>query len=202
MKIIITILLFALILAANACVDVASNNQAANSGGQKAAGEKSSIKEDIAGSSAASETAVNSGNAESANGKNLSPDKLVEDLYDQQDNENSPFFQDTKRELVDRYFAKNLADMIWKDSVESKGEAGALDFDPLYNAQDTEIADFNVAKPEINGEKAIVAVTFTNFGEGQTIKYLLAKENDSWKIEDIDYGENSTLVKIYKDADK
>lgn len=202
MKIIITILLFTLVFAMNACVDVASNNQAANGGGQMAAGEKSAMKDDAAENSPIPETTVNSNNAEAATGKNLSPDQLVEDLYNQQDNENSPFFQDKNRALVDKYFAKNLADMIWKDSVESKDEAGVLEFDPLYNAQDTEIADFAVGKPEINGEKATVVVTFTNFGEGQTVKYLLAKENDAWKIEDIDYGENSTLVKVYKDANK
>src|SRR5436190_22536078 len=51
----------------------------------------------------------------------------------------SPFSQTKNRALVDKYFTKELADMIWKDAITSKGEVGAIDGDPLYNAQDMKI---------------------------------------------------------------
>lgn len=193
----ITLLLFAILFASVSCTTrVGKNNQEAN-GDTKS----TTTVEDQSDKADNPQAESNSAENSAADKDPKSPDGLVEDLYKQSDNENSPFFQDTKRELVDKYFVKSLADMIWKDSVESKDEVGALDFDPLYNAQDTEIAELKVGTAEIKAEKATVNVTFLNFGEEQTIKYLLAKENGDWKIEDIDYGED-TLVKVFKEEPK
>ena len=69
--------------------------------------------------------------------RKLSPKALVADLYRQHNQKHSPFFQTRSRARVDQYFTKLLADLIWKDAHGSKGEVGALDGDPLYNAQDT-----------------------------------------------------------------
>ncbi len=123
---------------------------------------------------------------------------LVADLYKQHDARKSPFFQTKNRALVDKYFEKNLADLIWKDANDSAGEVGALGFDPLYNAQDTNIRNFSVAAPKINGDKATVAASFENFKENQTVNYSLARENSNWKISDINYGGGSTLLGVFK----
>lgn len=204
-------LIFALLgafflISISACTDIASNNEAANGGAatkdSSAAREENASGENSAEAVTPPEATPEANAANSGvgpNGKKLSPEKLVEELYNQHDNENSPFFQAQDRAKVERYFAANLAALIWKDSNESKNEVGALDFDPLYNAQDTEIAEFNIGAPEISGEKASVVVTFTNFGERQTLKYSLVSENGAWKIADIDYGENSTLVKVFRE---
>lgn len=126
------------------------------------------------------------------------PDALVTDLYKQHDAKKSPFFQTKDRALVDKYFVKATADMIWKDANDSKGEVGALDGDPLYNAQDTEIKNFKVESTEIKGEKAEVPVTFENFGKKNKFTYAFVKEGADWKIEDIKYDDGSSLVKILK----
>ena len=126
------------------------------------------------------------------------PDALVSDLYRQHDAKNSPFYQTKDRALVDKYFAKSTADIIWKDAVDSKGEVGALGADPLYNAQDTEIKNFKVNQAEMKGDKAEVPVTFENFGKKQTFTYALVKESGNWKIEDIKYDDGYSLVKILK----
>jgi len=132
----------------------------------------------------------------------VAPEALVADLYKQHDAEKSPFFQSKDRALVDKYFAKTLADLIWKDATRSdqENEMGALDADPLYNAQDTEIKNFKVGAANIKGDKADVPVTFENFGKKQTIKFSLVMEKGSWKIADINYGEAGTLVKWLKDS--
>ncbi|MGI8670598.1 MAG: DUF3828 domain-containing protein [Aridibacter sp.] len=202
MKIIAKLLFFALISATVSCTDVASNNKIANGDVQSVSNGNSALDENSnkpAATAENSETAENESSAAKFN-ENL-PGGLIESLYKNHDNENSPFFQDKKRDLVDKFFGKSLADMIWKDAIESKGEAGALDFDPLYNAQDTEISEFKIGTAEIKDEKATVPVTFINFGEKQTIKYMLAKENGGWKIENIDYGEDN-LVKIFEENSK
>jgi len=132
-------------------------------------------------------------------GQTTSPSALVTDLYRQHDAQKSPFFQDKSRALVDKYFTKATADLIWKDSTTSSGEVGALDGDPLYDAQDTEIKKFLVGKASIAGTKATVPVTFTNFGQKKTVTFALVKEGGKWKIDDISYGADYTLVSMLQE---
>jgi hypothetical protein len=128
----------------------------------------------------------------------VKPGALVADLYKQHDAKKSPFFQSKSRARVDKYFKKTTADLIWKDATRknAQDEVGALDGDPLYNAQDMEIKNFKIgaAKIDIKGSNAQVPVTFTNFGKKQTIKFYLVIEKGVWKIQDIDYGDGQTLV--------
>ena len=127
------------------------------------------------------------------------PEAFVADLYKQHDAEKSPFFQTKNRALVDKYFTKTTADMIWKDAVDSKGEVGALGADPLYNAQDTEIKNFKVGQADIKVNKAEVPVNFLNFGKKEQVIFALVKEKDVWKIEDIKYSEGFSLVSLLKE---
>lgn len=138
-----------------------------------------------------------SGGAES---QNAAAEALVADLYKQHDGKKSPFFQTKNRALVDKYFTKTLADLIWKDANASKGEVGAIDGDPLYNAQDVEIKNFAVGRADVKGDSATVPVTFTNYGNKQTINFALKQVSGSWKIDDIKYGNDDSLMKWLKDS--
>lgn len=131
----------------------------------------------------------------------ITPDALVRDLYKQHDADKSPFFQTKDRALVDKYFDKTLADIIWKEAKEPKDGEGALGADPLYNAQDTDIKNLAVGDPKITGDQAEVIITFTNFKEKQRFVYTLVNQNDQWKISDIKYGEY-TLKGIYEEYNK
>lgn len=129
-----------------------------------------------------------------------SPEALVADLYKQHDAKRSPFFQNKNRALVDKYFTKATADLIWKDATTRGNEVGALGADPLYDAQDTDIKKFNVGKAALNGEKAAVTVTFENFGEKKIIAFALVTEAGKWKIDDISYnGGEYTLAGMLRD---
>lgn len=130
----------------------------------------------------------------------MAPEALVAELYKVHDAKRSPFFQTKDRARVDKYFTKTLADLIWKDATSSKGEVGAIDGDPLYNAQDMEIKNFAIGKGVVKGDSATVAVTFTNFGDKKTITYALKQVNAAWKIDDIKYGEGDSLMKWLKDT--
>jgi hypothetical protein len=125
--------------------------------------------------------------------KKPSPDAVVANLY-KQHKKRSPFFQTRSRALLDEFFEKNLANLIWKDAVTSKGEVGALDFDPLYNAQDTDIKNFVIHKPAYREGKAEVLVSFENFGEKQRILFDLVSQKTGWKIANINYGKGSNLL--------
>src|SRR3979409_1855758 len=94
-----------------------------------------------------------------------SPDALVKALYWQHDHKHSPFFQTRSRALLYKYFEKSLADMIWKDAVSSKGEVGALDGDPPYDAQDMEIKKCAIGNPSYADGKSKVNITFEKFGQ-------------------------------------
>jgi hypothetical protein len=123
----------------------------------------------------------------------LSPNALVADLYRVHNAKHSPFFQTRSRALLYKYFAESLADMIWKDAVTAKGEVGALDGDPLYDAQDTEIKKFAIGKPRYENGQAKVSVTFENFGKPRSFVFTLVNGRTGWKINDIEYGEGRSL---------
>jgi hypothetical protein len=133
----------------------------------------------------------------------ITPDAIVKGLYAAQKADSSPFFQTKSRALVDKYFTKDFADLIWKDAVSAQGEVGAIGFDPLYNAQDTEITGFKIGKPmygEGNLDVADVPVTFKNMGKDETILFRLERNSRKvWKIGDIHYPSNPESSSSLKD---
>ena len=135
------------------------------------------------------------------------PDALVRSLYAAHKNRRTdPLFQMKNRTLLEKYFAKDLAGLLWKDAKTSaeKNEVGALDGDPLYNAQDMKITAFRIKAPEYgegNRELADVPVTFKNFGKEQTVLFRVERDSrKAWRITDIFYPGNdassSSLRKI------
>src|SRR5437879_1081787 len=131
-------------------------------------------------------TSVSSGaHAQTQRNIKLSPGALVADLYKAHRRKRSPFFQTRSRALLYKYFEKSLADLIWKDAVSSKGEVGAIDGDPLYDAQDMEITKFAIGTPSYADGKATVKVTFENFGQPKSFVFILANGRAGWRINDI-----------------
>lgn len=126
----------------------------------------------------------------------MTPEQTVDALYKQHKKE-SPFFQNKSRALVDRYFDKELADLIW-NMPNSPDEVGPLDGDPLYNAQDMEIKSFVIHQATVKNGMATVLVTFTNFGKKQEVKFLLASRPAGWNITNIKYDDGTDLIGILK----
>lgn len=125
------------------------------------------------------------------------PEQIVKNLYAAQKAATGVFFQHKSRAAVDRFFEKSFADLIWKDTEVAKGEVGAIDFDPLYNAQDTRVAAFKIGAPEYgegNADLADVPVTFVNMGKAETVLFRFERAaggGKAWKISDIFYPSNS-----------
>lgn len=140
-------------------------------------------------------------NLQAADKAATTPDALVAELYKSEKKKASPFFQDQNRALVDHYFTKELADLIWKDTIDSKGEVGAIDGDPLYDAQDMEIKQLVIHPAKVEGGKATVLVTFTNFDAKKSITFHCVQKDGVWKISDIQYPEWA-LLKLLKDSVK
>jgi hypothetical protein len=129
-----------------------------------------------------------------------SPEALVADLYRAEKEKRSPFFQTRRRALLDKYFERDLSDLIWHDAVNSKGEVGVIDGDPLYDAQDMEIKNLLINKPRYEAAQALVDVTFENFGQKKTVTFAVVKSAAGWRIHDIIYGEGRTLRSEFKEG--
>jgi hypothetical protein len=126
-----------------------------------------------------------------------SPDAVVRELYRVHRNGYGRVFVKEGRKLQQRFFDANLAGLIWKDLTETpRDEVGRLDFDPLYNAQDTHITRFQIGAPALEGDHATVQVTFDNYDRKENLKFSMVKTATGWKISNIDYGEGFNLLKI------
>lgn len=123
------------------------------------------------------------------------PRAVVVNLY-KQHKQRSPFFQTRSRVLLDKYFVRSLADLLWQDARSSGGEVGALDGDPLFNAQDMEIKKFAIQEAAVRGGEATVPVSFENFGAKHQIVFRLTAGRAGWKIADITYDDGATLLGI------
>lgn len=127
--------------------------------------------------------------------RRTSPDKFVANLY-QQHKMRSPFFQTRSRALLDRYFDKTLANLILQDAIRSRGEVGAIDGDPLFNAQDMEIKKFEIHQPVYREGMADVVVSFENFGQKKEITFILAPRRNDWRVTNIKYDDGADLLGI------
>ena len=129
----------------------------------------------------------------------LIPDALLRDLYKVHARKNSGILSDKSRKQLDKYFDRNLANLIWKDLTTHRNEIGVIDFDIFYNTQDPLIKNVSVGQPKINGARATVSVSFYNSGAKETIVYTLVKQNGAWKISDIKYRNGDTLLKYFRE---
>lgn len=126
-----------------------------------------------------------------------SPDGVVKSLYTAHKNGRGNIFTKQSKEILHKFFDQKLADLIWKElNHQPEDEVGNLDFDPLYNAQDIQISKFKIGKPKVAGNKATVLVTFDNGGRHNLLTFPLIKTGAGWKIQNINYEDGSTLIKI------
>ncbi len=125
------------------------------------------------------------------------PASVVRELYKVHRNGDGHVFGKQGRRQQQKFFDAKLAALLWKDLNETpEGELGRIDFDPLYNAQDTQIKNFGVGAGTVKGDAANVPVTFVNFDRRVKIDFRLVREKGVWKISNIVYGGGSDLVKI------
>jgi hypothetical protein len=132
------------------------------------------------------------------------PEAVLKDLYRVHDQnikgggESTRIISGENRTLLDRYFDKNLAGLIWKDLTTHKNEIGVIDFDVFYDTQDPNIKNLSIGPAKIDGSRASVPVSFTNSGAKYSINYRLVEENGAWKIADIKY-KGGTLLEYFKE---
>lgn len=134
------------------------------------------------------------------------PDAIIRDLYKLHDQDlktdKDRILNGKSRTVLDKYFDKTLANLMWKDLTTHKDEVGVLDFDPLYNAQDFDIKKLVIGQPKTSSNKATVVVAFENSGRKDRLTYSLAQQNSVWKISNITYTDGTSLLKYFQDDAK
>ena len=136
--------------------------------------------------------------------KTIAPNVVVRNLYAVHKAGRSPFFQTKSRVLLDKTFTRYLADLIWKDALDSKGEVGAISFDPLYGSQDPQITNFRIMETGWGGDskfgpddEAVVQVTFKDSGKERMVSYQFKQGKDkNWRIYDVHYRGDGDQVKL------
>ena len=133
------------------------------------------------------------------------PDVILKNLYKAHDAQKGPFADRENRKLAEQYFTQELAGLIVKDAVESKGEVGAYEMDPLYDSQDPEVKNFKIGPVQWGGITkhagdegddgfALVEVTFTDNGKRREIRFGFEQQTDkTWRISEIHYAEGTLL---------
>jgi hypothetical protein len=125
------------------------------------------------------------------------PETVVKELYRVHRNGSGHVFERRGRKHQQKFFDPKLAALIWKNLAGTpEGEVGNIDFDPLFNAQDTQIRNFRVGASTLKGNAATVPVTFMNFDRKVRIEFRLVNTKAGWKVSNIVYGGGMDLVQI------
>jgi hypothetical protein len=116
-----------------------------------------------------------------------SPRAFVAAIYDAYVGKNGDGVPMDSNQKIQRYFEPSLAAQMVKDQNDAaqRKEVSTLDFDPFVDAQDWDIAAYNVTVSDKGADKASATVTFNNFGKPQTVVLDLVKIKNDWKISDI-----------------
>ena len=140
---------------------------------------------------------ANSQLSEAQASKPSTPTSTIQALYRVHHDGRGHVFDRQGKTNLYRFFDKPLADLIWKEIHDTPaGEVGNLDFDPLFNAQDTQIKQFKIGPPTVQENNATVIVSFTNFDQPTKITFRMVKRGQAWKVENIDYGDDTNLMKM------
>src|SRR6204780_3803557 len=88
---------------------------------------------------------------------------------------------------IRRYFEPSLAALMIKDQKDAarRHDAPNLDGDPFVDAQDWDIAAFDIAVTDTVNNAATATVKFRNADTPAVVVLDLVKINDNWRISDI-----------------
>jgi hypothetical protein len=127
---------------------------------------------------------------------------FVTDIYNAYKGKNAKGILLDKDASIRRCFEPSLAALMIKDARNAarKGDVPNLDGDPFIDAQDWDIAVFDIAVSDTGPGKASATVKFINLGKPDTVVLDLVKVGADWRIADITWqrdGKSDTLRALY-----
>lgn len=123
-------------------------------------------------------------------------DRLVRALYFEHNTKENPFRETKDRSLVDQYFAKPTADLIWNDAQQGTSKVNRTKTNLLFNAPDVAVKKTWVEPAAVGGTRAIVYVTFQNNSKPEEVKVDLQQINGRWRITDMTYPNGKQLTQL------
>lgn len=130
---------------------------------------------------------------------NDSPQALLRALYQVHDEGDGPLLRSEGRSQRRVFFTESLA-LALEGEIDRPDpeELGNLDFDPFYNAQETDLGAMDIAVAKVSGNATVALVRFANGGDPMEIGYRVILDGQAWRIDDIEYGEGRTLRKTLR----
>ncbi|GAB3951391.1 hypothetical protein GCM10028805_31400 [Spirosoma harenae] len=126
-------------------------------------------------------------------------DRLVRALYFEHNKTENPLRETKDRTLVDQFFAKPTADIIWSDAQKSSPKVNRSKVNLLYNSADAAIKKTWVEAAAIGGSKSVVYVTFLNNNKPEDVRVELDQiTGNRWRITDIIYPDKKRLTELLK----
>ena len=123
-------------------------------------------------------------------------DRLVRALYFEHNKTENPMRETKDRALIDQFFAKPTADLIWNNAKKPTGKLSRSKINLLYDEPDASIKKTWVLPAVIGGSKAIVYVTFENKAKPEEIRIDMQQVAGRWRITEIQYPDGKTLTKL------
>lgn len=111
------------------------------------------------------------------------PAAVVRQIYDPYlvEDETTPPLEE-----VAPWSAQMTADIAAMRGRTQAGDAPALDFDPIIDAQDYRVSNVTTSTEAVaEASHAVVRAHFTNLGHDQEVIYDLVWQDDRWKVDNI-----------------
>ncbi len=125
-------------------------------------------------------------------------DRLIRALYFEHNKKENPFREKKDRTLVDQFFAKPIADLIWKDGLKPAGKVNRSKTNLLFNAPDEAVKKTWVLPAAIGGSRAVVYVTFLENNKPEEIRLELQQTAGRWRITEMLYPRGKRLTELLK----
>ncbi|GAB3026181.1 hypothetical protein [Spirosoma pulveris] len=123
-------------------------------------------------------------------------DRLVRALYFEHNKTENPMRETKDRTLIEQFFAKPTAELIWNDAKKSVGKLNRKKINGLYNAPDEAVKKTWVLPAVVGGTRAIVYVTFENKAKPEEIRVDMQQTAGRWRITDIRYPDGTLLSQL------
>ncbi|GAB4028764.1 hypothetical protein GCM10028809_17280 [Spirosoma gilvum] len=126
-------------------------------------------------------------------------DRLVRALYFEHSTKENPFRETKDRTLIDQFFAKPTADLIWTDAQKISGKVNRSKINLLFKAPDAAVKKTWVEPAAVGGSKSVVYVTFLNNNKPGDIRVELTQiTGNRWRITEMTYPDSTRLTQLLK----
>lgn len=123
-------------------------------------------------------------------------DRLVRALYFEHSKKENPLLETKNRALIDQFFVKSTADLIWRDASTLAGKLKRKQMNPLFNAPNERIKKMWVLPAAVAGSRAVVYVTFEKDAKPQEIRIDMQQVGGRWRIIDMLYPDGKQLIQF------